>query len=126
MTTARWLVLLGALDALLAVALGAFGTHAMALSPDTLATWHKAADYLMNHGLALILTGLIATQWPGKLVTWAGSTLQTGVMLFSGSLFALVLTGPGWIVWLTPLGGLTLLGGWLLLALAAWRGGRTT
>lgn len=125
MTVARWLVLLGALDALAAVTLGAFGSHALSLSPAAQATWGLAADYLMHHALGLILIGLVAARWPGRTITWAGILLQAGVTLFSGSLFLLATTGAGQLGWLTPLGGLAMLAGWLLLALAAWRGGRT-
>ena len=120
-TTERIFVALGALSALAAVALGAYGAHALPANDTT--TWSKAVNYQMAHALGLLLVGVLAGRWPGLAVRWAGALLVVGTLLFSGSLYALVLTGVRGLGWLTPFGGIAFMLGWLLLAWAAWRPG---
>ncbi len=115
---------LGAVSALVAVAAGAFGAHALRsrLTPDLLATFDTGARYQMYHALALLAAAWAAERWPGPAATWAGWLFVSGTVVFSGSLYVLALTGARWLGAVTPLGGLAFLGGWLALAWAALRG----
>ena len=115
---------IGALFGFLAVAAGAFGAHALRarLSPDDLAIFETAARYQMYHALALVAVAWAGTRWPGGAANAAGWLFVGGTVVFSGSLYVLVLTGTRWLGAITPLGGLALLGGWLALAWTAFRG----
>ncbi|MGB8511068.1 MAG: DUF423 domain-containing protein, partial [Pyrinomonadaceae bacterium] len=111
----------GAVSAFVAVALGAFGAHALKsrLEPDMLMTFEVGVRYQMYHALALIAVAWAATRWPGaSSVAAAGWLLVAGTILFSGSLYLLSLTGLRWLGAITPLGGLAFLAGWLCLAWA--------
>jgi uncharacterized membrane protein YgdD (TMEM256/DUF423 family) len=112
---------LGALSAMIAVAAGAFGAHALRerLSPEYLAVFETAARYQMYHALALLAVAWAVNRWPGPLLTWSGWLFMVGMVLFSGSLYALALTGARWLGAVTPLGGLAFLAGWVCLALSA-------
>ena len=116
-------VLLGSLGAFLGVALGAFGAHGLKtkVAPDMLAVWETAVFYHLLHALGLLLVGILCHLMPEvSLVRNAGWALVIGTLLFSGSLYVLVLTGMKSLGMLTPLGGVAFLAGWLLLAVAAW------
>ena len=115
---------LGSLSALMAVALGAFGAHGLRnrLVPDMLATFEVGVRYQMYHALALLAVAWASARWPGGAVTAAGWLFVAGTIVFSGSLYALSLTGQRWLGAITPLGGAGLLVGWLALAWAALRG----
>ena len=115
---------LGAVLAFLAVAAGAFGAHAVRprLSPDLLDIFETAARYHCFHALGLIVAGFAAARWPGMAVHLAGWLFLAGIILFSGSLYLLSLTGVRWLGAITPFGGLAFLAGWLCLAWAGWRG----
>ncbi len=121
--TSRHLVALGATMSGLAVAAGAFGAHALKarLEPGDLQVFETAARYQMYHGLALIGAGWVADRWPGRLATVAAWCFLAGVVLFSGSLYALALSGVRALGAITPLGGICFLAGWACLALAAGR-----
>ena len=112
---------LGAASAFLAVAAGAFGAHALRarLSPELLAAFETGARYQMYHALALIAAAWASTQWPGPLPRAAGWLFAVGTVLFSGSLYALSVSGARWLGLITPLGGVAFLAGWTCLALAA-------
>lgn len=114
---------LGALSALLAVAAGAFGAHALRvrLSPADLATFETGARYQMYHALALLAVAWAVQQWPGALPRTAGWLFVVGTVIFSGSLYTLVLTGQRWLGAMTPLGGVAFLAGWGCLVAAALR-----
>lgn len=116
----------GALYGALAVALGAFGAHALKarLAPELLAHWGTATQYLALHALALLATGmLMERQPPRRPLALAGQAFLLGTTLFSGSLFLRVLLDmPSWGM-VTPLGGALLILGWLLLAFGLWRQG---
>ncbi len=111
---------LGALSAFIAVAAGAFGAHALRtrLSPELLAVFETGARYQMYHALALLGVAWAVTRWPGPFLIWAGWLFALGTLLFSGSLYALALSGIRWLGAITPLGGVAFLAGWLCLALA--------
>jgi len=112
----------GALSALVAVAAGAFGAHALRarLSPDLLAVFETGARYQMYHALALLAVAWLAAARPGaNSVVWAGGLFLLGTVVFSGSLYTLALTGQRWLGAITPLGGVAFLAGWACLAWAA-------
>lgn len=115
-----WL-LLGAVYGFLAVALGAFGAHALRarLSPEMLAVWKTGVEYHFYHALALLLVGWFARQAPLPALNVAGACFAGGVLLFSGSLYALSLSGVRVLGAVTPFGGLLFLVGWAALAWAA-------
>lgn len=115
---------LGSLAALLAVAAGAFGAHALEarLSPDRLETFKLGAQYQMYHALGLLAVAWATTRWPGALTSAAGWLFVAGIVIFAGTLYALGLGGPRWLGAITPLGGSAFIAGWLLLAWAALRG----
>lgn len=114
--TPRLVLLAGALLALTGVALGAFGAHALrdTLGPDKLGTWNTAVQYQMWHAVALV--GLSAVALPR--LGLPAALLVAGTVLFSGSLYALALTGARWLGPVTPIGGLLMISGWAVLA---WR-----
>jgi uncharacterized membrane protein YgdD (TMEM256/DUF423 family) len=114
---------LGAVAAFVAVALGAFGAHALRarLTPADLDIFETAVRYQMYHALALIAVAWASTRWPGGLTLAAGWAFLIGIVVFSGSLYVLVLSGQRWLGAVTPLGGLAFLLGWLLLALRMLR-----
>jgi uncharacterized membrane protein YgdD (TMEM256/DUF423 family) len=119
---ARWGAV-GALSACLAVLAGAFGAHAMRsrLSPDLLAVFETAARYQMFHALALIAVAWVLERGPHPALTRAAWLFSAGTALFSGSLYALSLTGVRALGAVTPVGGLCFLSGWLSLAWGLWR-----
>jgi uncharacterized membrane protein YgdD (TMEM256/DUF423 family) len=105
------------------VALGAFAAHALKarLLPEQLATFEVGVRYHLIHALALLAVAWAHTRWPGQRVNASGWLFILGTMLFSGSLYALSLTGVRALGIVTPVGGVTLLGGWLCLLWAPWR-----
>ena len=123
--TAKLFIFLGALAGAAGVALGAFGAHALKarLSADMLAVWQTAVQYHFWHALALIAIGiLIALALPGSaLLRWAGWLMVAGILLFSGSLYALALSGVRSLGAVTPFGGVAWIAAWVLLAVAVWR-----
>jgi uncharacterized membrane protein YgdD (TMEM256/DUF423 family) len=114
---------LACLLACLAVAAGAFGAHALRgrLSEELLAVFETGARYQMYHALALLGVAWAAARWPGPLAGAAGWLFVLGIVLFSGSLYLLALSGVRWLGAITPLGGLSFLAGWLLLAFHLWK-----
>lgn len=121
MTAPRWFTFLGAALGFLAVAAGAFGAHALRsqVTPDRLAVFETAVRYQMYHAIGLFICAWLTAQgW--RLAPRAGWLFVLGVVLFSGSLYLLVLTGVTAFGIITPLGGAAFLGGWLLLAICAW------
>lgn len=117
-----WLVL-GAVNAFLSVAAGAFGAHALRarLPQDLQVIFETGARYHMYHALGLVAVGLLGLSRPSPLLSGAGWAMLVGIVLFSGSLYALALSGVRALGAITPLGGLGFLAGWLLFAVAAWR-----
>lgn len=111
---------LGALNAFIAVAVGAFAAHKLKLSlpPDQLAVIHTGADYQFYHALGLILVGLLIQRGDTKCNRRAGWFMLAGIILFSGSLYILGLTGIKWLGMITPVGGVSLLTAWFILMMA--------
>ena len=120
MTVERLFFALGAASAFIAVALGAFAAHGLKarLGADLLATFEIGVRYQMFHALALLAVAWAYTRWPGALVLASGWLFVAGTVLFSGSLYALALSGVRGLGLITPFGGLAFLAGWLCLA---WR-----
>lgn len=119
----RVYLLLAAFFGFTGVALGAFAAHGLKgrLTEQYLAIFHTGVTYQLVHTLALFGVALLATHLPGRLVTWAGVCFAVGIVLFSGSLYVLTMTGISKLGIITPFGGLAFLAGWLCLGLAAWR-----
>lgn len=122
----RVFLLLAALAGFTGVALGAFAAHGLKgqLSAQYLAVFQTGVHYQLVHALALFGVALLGERLPGRLLTATGSLFAIGILLFSGSLYALTLSGLGKLGMITPLGGLCFLAGWLCLGLAALRAGR--
>ncbi len=118
MTPARSFAAAGAVLGFLGVAAGAFAAHALRsrLSAESLSIFETAVRYQVYHALALFAVAWAYDRWPGTQVAWAGVLFISGVAVFSGSLYLLVLTGARWWGAVTPLGGLAFLAGWALLA----------
>jgi uncharacterized membrane protein YgdD (TMEM256/DUF423 family) len=117
-----WL-LLGAVNGFLAVGFGAFGAHglkARATAVD-LAAFETGAQYHMSHALALLAVAWVASNAPSPLATAAGWAFTVGILLFSGSLYFLGITGSRALVLVTPIGGTAFMIGWFCLAIAAYR-----
>ncbi|QAY83725.1 DUF423 domain-containing protein [Pseudomonas arsenicoxydans] len=119
----RGFLMLAAFFGFTGVALGAFAAHGLKnrLTPEYLAIFHTGVTYQLVHTLALLGVALLATQIPGRLITWAGASFAIGILLFSGSLYLLTITGVSKLGIVTPFGGLAFLVGWFCLGLAAWR-----
>jgi uncharacterized membrane protein YgdD (TMEM256/DUF423 family) len=118
----RWFVFLGSLNGFLAVAMGAFGTHGLSgrISAEALRAFQTGADYQGVHALALLGTGLLARQQTWNVwLNAAGWCLFAGILLFTGSLYGLALSGIRDLGAITPVGGTLLLAGWLCLALGS-------
>ena len=117
-------IVLGSLSAFFGVALGAFGAHGLKtrVAPEMLAVWQTGVFYHLVHALGLLLIGVLVQLMPeATMVRNAGWALLLGTLLFSGSLYLLVLTGIKPLGMITPFGGISFLAGWLMLAAAAWQ-----
>jgi uncharacterized membrane protein YgdD (TMEM256/DUF423 family) len=120
-TSAKLFLAAGGLAALAAVALGAFGAHALKarVSAEMLAVWHTGVEYHAYHALGLLAVGLVAAQLPeSMLLKWSGWLMLAGIVLFSGSLYALALSGERWLGAITPIGGTAFLAAWGLFVIA--------
>ena len=117
----RTFLLVGALAGFVGVALGAFGAHGLRtrLSTEMLAVFETGVRYQMYHAFAILIVALAAARLDGWLIRAAGWLFTAGIVLFSGSLYALALSGVTILGAVTPLGGLAFLGGWACLAIAA-------
>ena len=118
----RFFLIAGAVLGALAVAAGAFGAHALEarLAPDRLNQWELAARYQMYHALALVAVGL-AGERIGNSVNTAGWFFVVGTVIFCGTVYALALGSPRWFGAITPFGGVSLIIGWIMLAVASYR-----
>jgi uncharacterized membrane protein YgdD (TMEM256/DUF423 family) len=117
------LIALGALNCFLAVALGAFAAHGLqkVLSAQALQTFHTGVEYHFLHALGLILIGILARHWPR--VMSCGWLMLAGIILFSGSLYVLSLSGFKALGMVTPFGGLCFIAAWLWLAVISYKQG---
>ncbi|WP_428235588.1 DUF423 domain-containing protein [Gracilimonas sp.] len=106
----------------IAVAAGAFGAHALknTLSAERIETWQTAVQYHAWHALGLMLIALIGAQFQ-MVVTWPASLILSGILIFSGSLYILCLSGASWLGAITPIGGVAFIAGWILLGVQVLR-----
>lgn len=120
----RVFLMVGSISGALSVLTGAFGAHALkdSLDADMLRTFETAVRYHQIHALAIIVTAWASERWKVPSTIAAGWLFLYGTVLFSGSLYALSVTGFEFMGVFTPLGGGTLMAGWMALAWAAWQG----
>jgi uncharacterized membrane protein YgdD (TMEM256/DUF423 family) len=119
---ARIFFILGGLFAFLGVAAGAFGAHMLrdAISAHYLNIFETGVRYQMYHSFGLLITGWALDKYSDTYFRFAGWMFVAGILFFSGSLYALVLTGSEWLGAITPLGGVSFLAGWLLIIIGFW------
>lgn len=119
----RWALLVAAVAGFLAVALGAFAAHGLrnVLSAEYLTVFQTGVHYQMVHALALLAVGMLVQKSPARSLRVAAWSFTLGIVLFSGSLYALTLSGVRSLGMITPLGGVAFLVGWAALAWFAWR-----
>ncbi|XOV83750.1 MAG: DUF423 domain-containing protein [bacterium] len=105
------------------VGLGAWGAHGLEtfLGHTNTGSWETGVLYQLVHGLALLLIGVLSRQQFSHQLRWVSMLLIVGVLLFSGSLYALTLGGPGWLGPMTPLGGICLISAWLMMVILVVR-----
>jgi uncharacterized membrane protein YgdD (TMEM256/DUF423 family) len=122
-TADRLLVAAAAAFGIVGVIGGAFGSHALKsqLTPEMFAVYGTATQYLMYHVVAILAAAWCWARWPQRIFVVAGAFFIAGILLFSGSLFTLAITGIRWLGAITPVGGLCFLTGWMLLAHGAYR-----
>jgi uncharacterized membrane protein YgdD (TMEM256/DUF423 family) len=118
----RTFLILGSLFGFLGVAAGAFGAHALReiVAPQYLMTFETAARYQMYHAFAILVSGWAVARSHDTYFYFAGWVFTAGILLFSGSLYILSLTGIRWLGAITPFGGVLFLAGWLLLVIGFW------
>ena len=117
---AKWLLFLGSVNALLCVVLGAFGAHVLKarLAPETLSVYQTGVQYHFYHALGLLLLGVAALHLPSSgYVRWSGGFMLFGILVFSGSLYALSIGGIRWLGAITPIGGAAFIVAWLVFAI---------
>lgn len=114
----------GAVFGALGVAAGSFGAHGLKgwLSPEMLVVFETGVRYHLVHALALLAVAWASTRWTSAAIRAAGWLFVAGILVFSGSLYVLTLTGIRAFGAITPFGGVAFIAGWLLLAWGAWRG----
>ncbi len=120
---ARNILVLGGLLMALGIVLGAVGTHALRarLTPDDLGVFETAVRYHIYNALGLLLIGVVALNANPPMLRWSAGFIVAGILLFSGALYAASLGAPRFIHVLPPFGGLALIAGWILFAVAIWR-----
>ncbi|KPL06515.1 hypothetical protein AMJ86_08255 [bacterium SM23_57] len=118
--------IIGSVFAGFCVATGAFGAHGLKklVPPKMLDTWDKAVRYQIYHALGLLVVAWAITYWPSQARSFVlgGGLFLGGIILFSGSLYLLVLSGTKWLGAITPFGGAAFVAGWLCMLLGSWRG----
>ncbi len=121
--TDRQLTILAALNLMVAVGAGAFGAHGLKrmLTPELLSVWQTGVLYHLVHALGLFAVALLGARYGSPLLSAAGMVMFAGIVLFSGSLYLLSLTGTHWLGAVTPFGGVAFLASWGMVALAAYR-----
>jgi uncharacterized membrane protein YgdD (TMEM256/DUF423 family) len=120
----RLFFILGSLTAFLAVALGAFAAHGLRtrLSADMFTIFEVGVRYHMYHALALLAVAWACSRWPASSAHYAGWLFLAGIVVFSGSLYMLSVTGMRWLGAVTPIGGVAFLVGWIILIWSALKG----
>ncbi|MBA9027928.1 MULTISPECIES: DUF423 domain-containing protein [Bacillaceae] len=113
-------IILGAINAFVAVALGAFGAHGLEgkISDKYLAVWQTGVHYQMFHAIGLLIIGVLLGKMSSPIMNWSGWLMFAGIILFSGSLYVLSVSGIKVLGAITPLGGVAFLVAWVLLIVA--------
>lgn len=117
-------LIIGSIAMALAVGLGAFGAHGLKemLSDEMLDIFETGVKYHFYHAIGLLVIGLVAQLMPSSsLLQWSGWLMLAGIIIFSGSLYILSISGIRWMGAITPIGGLCFIVAWILLALASWQ-----
>ena len=112
---------IGAVNAALAVMLGAFGAHGLKsrLAADMLDIFQTAVQYHFYHALGLLAVGILAIHYPESgYLRWSGWLMLAGILIFSGSLYILSISGARWLGAITPIGGVSFIASWILLLIA--------
>lgn len=120
---AKTLLIIAAISGLLAVMIGAFGAHGLKgrITTDLMAIFQTGVQYHFYHALALLLVGILMLQFPQlTLLKFSGWLLVAGMVIFSGSLYVMALTGIKWLGAITPIGGMAFISGWLTMAIAIY------
>lgn len=115
-------IVIGAINALLSVALGAFGAHGLEgkIEPKYLEIWKTGVQYQMFHATGLLIIGILLGKYPASsLLSWSGWIMLLGIILFSGSLYVLSVTKIGILGAITPFGGVSFIAAWALIVIAA-------
>ncbi|WP_420577845.1 DUF423 domain-containing protein [Ekhidna sp.] len=115
-------LIISSISGMLAVALGAFGAHALKnklQSEGTLDTYQTAVQYQFYHTLALLAIAFLMTKYQSQWLNYAGYSMTFGILIFSGSLYILCFTGMKWLGAITPIGGLLFIAGWVCLLMTA-------
>ena len=113
-----------AISGSLAVALGAFGAHALKnklVASNTLDAYQTAVQYQFYHTLALLGIGLLALKYPSNWINYSGYGMMIGIIIFSGSLYVLCFSGIKWLGAITPIGGLAFIAGWIFLLISIFK-----
>jgi uncharacterized membrane protein YgdD (TMEM256/DUF423 family) len=120
----RVFFVLGAVLAGMGVIAGAFGAHGLRghLTPELLGVFETGVRYHLIHALGLLAVAWAMTRWPGAATSTAGWLFLAGILLFSGSLYGLSLSGLRWLGAITPIGGVAWVVGWLVLGWGVWQG----
>ncbi len=120
----RLFVIVGSFFAMTGIVMGAFGAHLLKerLSSEKLSILEIGIRYQIYHALALFVVAWAISRWPYQSTISVGWLFIMGVLLFSGSLYLIVLTGQRWLGAITPIGGLAMILGWAILAWVAFRG----
>jgi uncharacterized membrane protein YgdD (TMEM256/DUF423 family) len=119
--TAKLFLILGGINAALVVMLGAFGAHGLKarISVDMLAVYQTAVHYHLFHALGLLAVGLVASQIADSVwLKWSGWLMLAGIILFSGSLYVLSVSGLRWLGMVTPFGGVAFIAAWIVFVIA--------
>lgn len=120
-STAKLFLILGGINAALVVMLGAFGAHGLKarISADMLAVYQTGVHYHLFHALGLLAVGLVASQIADSVwLKWSGWLMLLGIILFSGSLYVLSVSGLRWLGMVTPFGGLAFIAAWIVFVIA--------
>jgi len=116
---------LGSIAMALAVVLGAFGAHGLKskLTQEMLDIFETGVQYHFYHAVGLLIIGIVANYIPeSSMLKWSGWLMLSGLLIFSGSLYVLSISGLRWLGAITPIGGLCFIASWILLATAVWKG----
>ncbi|HEV8539183.1 MAG TPA: DUF423 domain-containing protein [Bacteroidota bacterium] len=123
MIIVKTFIIIGSLSALIAVALGAFAAHALKarLTTEMMNTFEVGVRYHLVHSLAIFIVAWIALQYPDASIQVSGWLFTAGILLFSGSLYAMGITGMTWLGAITPFGGMCFLAGWAWMGWRIWK-----